>query len=122
MVNGREAARVAVDPEDPYLSAARLRYLEITPWTREGENTVTVRYNGNLEASIILESKEWGYRSKIEEAETAPTHIERSLQAEARFGRPVPVRLRLKAPQLLPAVTIVEESSCQCGSRYFKPR
>jgi len=46
-VNGKNVVTVPIDPADPYLSAAKLKYFEITPWLVNGENIVAVSYSGN---------------------------------------------------------------------------
>jgi hypothetical protein len=59
-VNGAEVQKVAIDPKDPFMSASKLAYFEITQWCKNGENSVSVRYTGKLDASLIIGIKEWG--------------------------------------------------------------
>jgi len=104
-VNGEEVAKVKVDPKDPYLSAAKLRYFEITRWAKDGGNTVKVQYNGNLAASVILEVKEWG----IGPPEVKKlVKIERSAPTNAILGEPVRVKLTLSSEKILPMLAIEE--------------
>ena len=105
IVNGEGAAKVKVDPKDPYLSAAKLRYSEITPWVKDGDNTVEVQYNGNLTASVILEVKEWGIGPpEIKEL----VKIERSAPTNAVLGEPVRVELALSSEKIIPILAIEE--------------
>jgi hypothetical protein len=104
-VNGEEVAKIKVDPKDPYLSAAKLRYFEITRWAKNGDNIVEVQYNGNLAASVILEVKEWG----IGPPEVKKlVKIERSAPANAILGEPVRVKLTLSSEKILPMLAIEE--------------
>jgi hypothetical protein len=104
-VNGEEVAKVKVDPKDAYLSAAKLRYFEISRWAKAGGNTVEVQYNGNLAASVILEVKEWG----IGPPEVKKlVKIERSAPANAILGEPVRVKLTLSSEKILPMLAIEE--------------
>ena len=105
IVNEEEVARLTVDPKDPYLSAAKLRYFEITPWAKDGDNTVEVQYNGNLTASVILEVKEWGIGpAEVEKL----VKIERSAPTNAILGEPVRVKLTLSSQKILPILAIEE--------------
>lgn len=104
-INGKQVAKINVDPKDPFLSAAKLRYFEITEWTRPGKNKVEVLYNGNLTASVMLEHKEWGItKPEVEKL----VKLERSAPATATLGEPVKVKLALHSRKILPMLTIEE--------------
>ncbi|MCK4235301.1 hypothetical protein KAX75_12795, partial [candidate division WOR-3 bacterium] len=104
-VNGKQLAKVEVDPKDPFLSAAKLRYFEITPWIKTGKNNVEVSYNGNLTASVFLEVQEWGIgKPEIEEV----VNIERKAPEIAELGEPVTVALTLNSKKTVP-ILIIEE-------------
>lgn len=102
-VNGKQIARVDVDPDDPFLSAAKLRYFEITPWVKDGKNDVEVTYDGKLTASVLLELQEWGIEKP--EAEEV-VDIKRLVPAEAAVGEPVTVTLKINSEKSVPIMTI----------------
>jgi hypothetical protein len=102
-VNGKEVTRIDVDPDDPFLSAAKLRYFEITPWVKDGKNDVEVTYNGNLTASVFLELQEWGIEAP--EGEEV-VEIKRLAPAEAVVGEPVTVTLKLNSKKMVPIMTV----------------
>jgi uncharacterized protein YfaS (alpha-2-macroglobulin family) len=104
-VNGKTVAKIDIDPKDPFLSAAKLRYFEITPWIESGKNTVEVSYDGNLNASILLEIQEWG----VGIPEIADiVSIERKAPSTANLGEPITVSLNLKSKEVIPVLTIEE--------------
>jgi hypothetical protein len=103
VVNGKEVAEIDVDPKDPFLSAAKLRYFEITPWVKDGKNDVAVTYNGNLTASVLLEIQEWG--TKVPEAKEV-VEIKRLVPREATVGEPVKVTIKLNSKEMVPIMTI----------------
>jgi len=110
-INGKQVAKINIDPKDPYLSAAKLRYFEITSWTKIGKNDVEVRYNGNLTASVLLEVKEWGIgEPEIKEV----VQIKRSTQSKAAIGEPVTVKLTLHSKKTVPMLTIEENIPSNC--------
>ncbi|MBN1696390.1 MAG: hypothetical protein JW881_02645 [Spirochaetales bacterium] len=110
-VNGREAAKVKVDPDDPFLSAAALGYVDISPWIVPGENRVTAGYSGKLEASVIVEVKVWGGRVKTDDGNVG---VVRSAAEEAVIGQPVRVKLSLETKTPIPAVLIEEALPSNC--------
>ena len=98
-VNGKTVATVKVDPADPFLSAAKLRYLELTSHLNDGANKVTVSYDGKLQVPVMLETREWkskGRGAKI--MSRAPgLSLKRSAPGEAQVGAPVEVKLTVNA-------------------------
>jgi len=111
IVNGKQIEKVTIDPKDPFLSAAKLRYFEITPWVKSGKNNVQVSYNGNLTASIGLEIKEWG----IKQPETKDiVTLKRIAPEKAEVGEPVTVKLELNAKKTVPLMTIEEDIPANC--------
>ena len=111
IVNGKQIKKVTIDPKDPFLSAAKLRYFEITPWVKSGKNAVEVKYNGNLTASISLEVKQWG--SKQPETKEFVT-IKRVAPEKAEVGEPITVKLKLNAKKVVPLMTIEEDIPANC--------
>jgi uncharacterized protein YfaS (alpha-2-macroglobulin family) len=59
-VNGKDVVTVAIDPADPFVSAASLRLVELTPFLHDGTNAVSVRYDGALAGNVLLETRQWG--------------------------------------------------------------
>lgn len=104
-VNGKEVAEIEIDPSDPYLSAAKLRYFEITKWVKDGENKVEIEYNGNLTAGAMVEVKEWG----VEELKAKKLlKLKRTSPQKASLGESVPVKIILTSKKTLSMVTLVE--------------
>lgn len=104
-VNGKQVAKVNVDPDDPYLSAAKLRYFEISEWTQVGKNNVEVTYDGNLTASVMMEINEWGVgKPEIDEF----VKIKRTAPQNAELGEPVIVNLSINSEKLIPVLTVEE--------------
>ncbi len=102
-VNGKQVTRIDVDPDDPFLSAAKLRYFEITPFIKDGENRIEVSYNGNLTASVLLQLQQWGIGTPETEK---VVEIKRLVPAEAAVGEPVNVTLKLDCKESVPLMTI----------------
>ncbi len=102
-VNGKRVAKIKVDPEDPYLSAAKLRYFEITSWLKQGENNVEVSYDGNLTASIMLEVQEWGLTEPEIEG---VVKLVRKVPEKADLSEPVTVTITVSSKKMVPVVTI----------------
>ncbi len=104
-VNGKEVAEIEIDPADPYLSAAKLRYFEITKWVKHGENKVEIEYNGNLTAKAIVEVKEW----RVEKLKVKKIlKLKRTAPQKASLGESVPVNIILTSKKTLPLVTLEE--------------
>ncbi len=110
-VNGKQITKIEIDPKDPFLSAAKLRYFEITPWIKSGKNNVEVKYNGNLTASVSLELKQWGVKQLKTKEIVA---IERVAPEKAEVGEPVTVKLRLNAQKEISVMTIEEHIPAVC--------
>jgi uncharacterized protein YfaS (alpha-2-macroglobulin family) len=104
-VNGKAIAEVAIDPADPYLSAARLRCLELTRFLANGANRVEVAYDGNLKASVILQTRQWGLPG---ERLAGVLSIERSAPKSVELGEPFPVTLKIASKKLLPYLVVEE--------------
>ncbi|MBN1798287.1 MAG: hypothetical protein JW822_06905 [Spirochaetales bacterium] len=115
-VNNREVAKINIDPDDPFLSAARLSYFEISPWLQNGANSVIVSYNGALTASVILEVKEWS--DKIPES-AHTVAMTRTAATSASVGQPVNVKLSLSSSAIIPFVRVEEgiPSNCEVDTK-----
>jgi hypothetical protein len=111
-VNHKEVKRINVDPEDPFLSAARLAYFELTPWLKTGNNSVVVTYNGALTAEVLLEVKEWTGRTPESSNNVAMT---RTSATSSSLGEAVNVKLAISSSTVIPFVRIEEgiPSNCQ---------
>jgi hypothetical protein len=104
-VNGKEVEKLAVDPKDPFLSSAKLAHYEITRWCVNGMNSVSVRYTGKLEASVIIGIEEW--RGNAETAKDVG--ITRKVQEKGALGQSLPVKLTI-APSKPEAGVRIEEN------------
>jgi hypothetical protein len=108
-VNGDVVAAVAIDPKDPFLSAGRLRHLELTRFLSDGKNRVEVAYDGNLSAPVTLELKQWGIptRGKGRDQGSA-LRVERSCADRAAVGEPVAVTLTVLSDRTVPHVQVTD--------------
>lgn len=106
LINGKNVKEIKIDPADPFLSAASLRYMEITSYLKKGEkNIVEIQYNGNLKAPIIVEVKEWGLPRGTAKKEL---EIKRTAAREVFLGDPLPVSIEVSSLKGLPFVVIEE--------------
>ncbi|MBN2532361.1 MAG: hypothetical protein JXB88_05690 [Spirochaetales bacterium] len=111
MVNGKKAAGVTIDPSDPFLSAAKLHYLEITGFLNTGNNIIEVTYTGNLDAPVILEKREWG--TGVNE-ETASVTVKKTIPGEAAVGQSFSVKLTLESRTMHNMIIVEEFIPPQC--------
>jgi hypothetical protein len=107
LVNGKAVASVAVDPADVFLSAANLRFVDVSSYLVPGKNRVEVSYDGNLVAPVALELKQWPVRRKAAATRQQLT-IARTSPEVATVGEPIPVALTLSAAGPLPFVEIID--------------
>ena len=107
-VNGTAVKSVAIRPDDVFLSAAPLRYVDITNYLKDGENTVAVEYDGNLVAPVAVELQQWPVRRKAAQGEAPILTVSRQVAAEAARGEPVDVTLTVGASRAVPHVEILE--------------
>ncbi|MBM4355767.1 MAG: hypothetical protein FJ109_18585, partial [Deltaproteobacteria bacterium] len=105
-VNGDVMAEVDVDPADPFLSAARLRSLELTPFLASGTSKVEVEYDGDLAVPVALELKEWGVRKA--DAKHGPLSVTRRAAPAAGMGEPSEVVVTVAADKAVPHVQVVD--------------
>lgn len=110
-VNGQKAATVTIDPSDPFLSAAKLHYLEITRFLNPGNNTIEVSYTGKLSAPVILEKREWG--TGVKEEATA-IDVKKTIPSEGAVGQPFSVKLALESQETHEVIIIRESIPPQC--------
>ncbi len=104
-VNGATVAKVQIDPADPFLSAASLRSLELTPHLKAGDNAIEVVYGGNLKAPVVLETRTWS-RDLKEAAGTL--RVKRTAPETARGGEPVEVTIEVTTNVPAPFLLIEE--------------
>jgi len=96
-VGDKVIARVKVNPRDPFLSAVRLRHLQLGPYLQEGDNQVRVSYSGRLEAPLRLVVRRFGSGSARPQA-TAGLSVSRTLEPAApRSGHPLQMHLAVDA-------------------------
>ncbi len=107
MVNGDTVAEVEVDPADPFLSAARLRTLELTPFLSAGANKLEIEYDGALTVPVALELKEWGVR-KDGAGAAGPLLVTRAAAQVVGMGEPSEVTVTVTAEKPVPHVQVVD--------------
>jgi hypothetical protein len=104
LVNGELAARVDIDPEDPYLSAVNLRQVEITKYLKTGDNKVEVHYDGNLKAPVTLHLEKWSEKkafSAVRQKNAPDVKVYRTYAGEGKKeGAPVDVTLEVEVKDL----------------------
>ncbi|MBN2443793.1 MAG: hypothetical protein JXJ04_20700 [Spirochaetales bacterium] len=110
-INGKTTTTVKIDPSDPFLSAAKLNYYEITGFLAPGENKVEVTYSGNLTGSVILETNEWGKDAGDTKGLIGVT---KSLPKEGTIGQPLTVKLSLSSDKQYNLLIIREPLPSQC--------
>lgn len=111
-VDGREVIRVAIDPQDPFLSTATaLGSVDLTPYLTAGrESQVVVVYDGSLQADARLTVRHWGEAEQlVATALSLQSTIEGNgaqqgelthylLTLQSSLGRPQRVHLDLAPP------------------------
>ncbi len=107
-VNGTAVKSVAIRPDDVFLSAAPLRFVDITSYLRDGENSVEVNYDGNLRAPVAVQLQQWPVRRKAAKGTNGVFAVARKMEAAATLGEPVAVELSVGASKAAPHVEIVE--------------
>lgn len=110
-VNGKNEFTATIDPADPFLSAAKLHYVEITEFLQPGDNSVRVTYNGNLTASVILEEKVWG-KADMETPDVV--RVKKSMAPNGAVGQPIKVTLSLGSEKIRNIILIEEPVPSQC--------
>jgi hypothetical protein len=75
-VDGKVVRTVKLDPDDPFVSAAALRSVDLSPYLSIGKHQVSVAYDGNLAAPTSVTIKRWNPLNKVA---TPDLKIDRSL-------------------------------------------
>ena len=107
-VNGTAVKSVAIRPDDVFLSAAALRFVDISNYLEVGENSVEVEYDGNLAAPVAVELQQWPVRRKASAGKDQILRVARKVAAEAAVGDPIAVELTLSASRAVPHVEVVD--------------
>lgn len=79
-VDGKVVRTVKIDPNDPFVSAASLRAVDLSSFLTVGKHDVRIAYDGNLSAPTSVTMKRWNSASR---AEGLGLKIERALSASA---------------------------------------
>jgi hypothetical protein len=108
VVNGTAVKSVAIRPDDVFLSAAPLRFVDITSYLQDGDNKVEVEYDGNLVAPVAVELRQWPVRRKVAKGKDAVLTIAREVAAEGALGEPLTVELTVASSKTVPYVEILE--------------
>jgi len=77
-VDGKVVQTVKLDPDDPFVSAAALRSVDLSPHLTVGKHEVSVAYDGNLAAPTSVTVKRWSPLAKVS---TPDLKIDRTLSA-----------------------------------------
>jgi hypothetical protein len=75
-VDGKLVRTVKIDPDDPFVSAAALRAVDLSPHLSVGKHEITVAYDGNLAAPTSVSIKRWNANAKVS---TPDLKIDRTL-------------------------------------------
>lgn len=65
-VDGKVVRTVKLDPDDPFVSAAALRAVDLSSFLTVGKHEVRVAYDGNLGAPASITLKRWNSNARIE--------------------------------------------------------
>lgn len=78
-VDGKPVRTVKIDPDDPFVSAASLRSVDLSPHLEVGKHTVTLAYDGSLTAPASVTLKRW--LSGTARIEAPDLKVERALSS-----------------------------------------
>jgi hypothetical protein len=102
-VDGQIVKTVAIDPSDPFTSAASLRAVDLTPFVGVGTHTVNVAYDGALSVPASILVRRWTH----EKVESFGLKIERALSAnDTTAGATVTETLTLTTDVARPEVIV----------------
>ena len=79
-VDGKIVRTVKIDPDDPFVSAASLRAVDLSPYLTVGKHDVRIAYDGNLSAPTSVTLKRW---NRAQRTEGLGLKIERALSASS---------------------------------------
>ncbi len=100
LINGKVIEKVDIDPDDPYLTAIRLRQVEITKHLKKGDNMVELIYDGNLKAPVTLQLQKWTHKkaySALRQKGAPDAAASRTYKGEPTLqGAPVEVHVKVK--------------------------
>ncbi len=105
VVNGDSVSTIKIDPSDPFMSVAKLSYIDLDKGIKKGENKIKVEYDGNMTASIKLIVKQWGgsIEKNIEQLK-----ITRNTPLQVNSVEPVKIELILQSKKKYPILTLVD--------------
>jgi hypothetical protein len=76
-IDGQVVKTVAIDPSDPFTSAASLRAVDLSPWIGVGDHDVKIAYDGALSVPASIVVRRWTH----DKVESFGVKIERALSA-----------------------------------------
>lgn len=79
-VDGKVVRTLKLDPDDPFISAASLRAIDLSSLLTVGKHEVSIAYDGNLTAPATVTLKRWNKNVRVE---GLGLKIERALSAAA---------------------------------------
>jgi uncharacterized protein YfaS (alpha-2-macroglobulin family) len=126
-VNGQKVKEVGIDPEKPFMSAANLRFVDLTPYLQAGSNKLELAYDGALQAPVMVETKQWGLPKPVRKKPimkpktVGHLSIRRHAPEEARLGQPVDIILDVQTDKALSHVQIVDSipSTTEVDTRHL---
>jgi len=111
-VNDTLVEEVDINPDDPYLSALKLRQIEISGHLKTGENTVKVTYDGNLKAPVSLLLQKWSKKkafSAVKQKGAPEVSVSRSYKGAAKQeGAPVKVEVKVNVKETRGPIIVKE--------------
>ncbi len=94
-LDGQRVRSVAIDPADPFVSALPLAHLSLGEQLSPGKHHVELRYDGQLEPSVELETRSW-VAGEASKASCKAGGQKRSLSAQAPASIGVGGRLNMR--------------------------
>ena len=104
-LNGDPISVIKVDPSDPFLSAAKLSYIDLDAGIKKGSNKVKIQYDGNLKASARITIKQWGLQP---EKNSDQLSMIRKTPGQVNAGEPVKIEFILKGRKKYPFLTLID--------------
>lgn len=102
-IDGQVVKTSAIDPSDPFTSAASLRAVDLTPWLGVGDHVVRVAYDGALTVPGAIVVRRWTHQK----VESFGVKIERALSAnETSAGASLTQTLTLTSDAARPELLV----------------
>ncbi len=114
-VDGKSVRTVKIDPDDPFVSAASLRSVDLSPWLDVGKHSVSVAYDGSLVAPASITLKRWS--SGTARVDAPDLKVERALSAtELSAGGTTTATVTLTSKTARPEVIVTMPLAAGIGA------